>query len=175
MIGFCAKGRTRAAALASPGAKCYDAGVQKHPRNADGKEFSVMKKKETKVAAEVKEAVEEVKKVVAEKAPAVKAEAEKVAAEVKKTAAKKAPAVKAEAEKVVAEVKKTAKKAAAVKKPNVKFVLQYAGKEVSCKDMMEQAKALWQGDMKEVVFYVKPEEDRVYFVVNGEPAGSFEI
>ena len=135
-----------------------------------------MKKKDSKVAAEVKEAVEEVKETVAKKAPAVKAEAEKAAAEVKKTVAKKAPAVKAEAEKAAAEVKKTVRKAAAPKKPNVKFVLQYAGKEVSCKDMMEQATAIWQGDaMKEVVFYVKPEESRVYFVVNGEPAGSFEV
>ena len=114
-----------------------------------------MKKKETKVVAEVKEAVEEVKKTVAEKAPVVKAEAKKTADEVKKTVAKKAPAVK---------------------KPDVKFVLQYAGKEVSCKDMMENVKAQWQGAaMKEVVLYVKPEENRVYFVVNGEPAGSFEL
>lgn len=131
-----------------------------------------MKKKDTKVVAEVKEAVEEVKKTVVKKAPTVKAEAEKAAAEVKKTVAKNAPAVKAEAKKAAAEVKK----AAATRKPSVKFVLQYAGKEVACKDMMEQAKALWQGGaMKDVVFYVKPEEDRVYFVVNGEPAGSFEI
>ena len=136
-----------------------------------------MKKKETKVVAEVKEAVEEVKKTVAEKAPVVKAEAKKTADEVKKTVAKKAPAVKAEAKKTADEVRKTvAKKAPAVKKPDVKFVLQYAGKEVSCKDMMENVKAQWQGAaMKEVVLYVKPEENRVYFVVNGEPAGSFEL
>ena len=115
-----------------------------------------MKKKETKVAAEVKEAVAEVKKTVAKKAPAVKAEAEKAVAEAKKTVAKKAPARKSE--------------------PKVKFVLQYAGKEVSCKDMMESVKASWTGAaIKEVVFYVKPEENRVYAVVNGEEAGSFEI
>ena len=106
-----------------------------------------------KAAAEVKEAVAEVKKAVE---PAVKKAAETVA-EVKKAAPKKAPA----------------KKAA---KPDVKFVLQYAGKDVTCKQMMEAAKSAWNGAaMKEVVFYVKPEENRVYFVVNGEEAGSFEI
>ena len=121
-------------------------------------------KKETKTApakkavAEVKEAVVEAKKTVAKSAPAKKAAAEvkEVVAEVKKAAPKKAPAKKVE--------------------PKVHFVLQYAGKEVSCKDMMDAAKAAWTGAaMKDVTFYVKPEENRVYFVVNGEEAGSFEI
>ena len=58
----------------------------------------------------------------------------------------------------------------------MKFVLQYAGKDVTCKQMMDAAKSAWTGEaMKEVVFYVKPEENRVYFVVNGTEAGSFEI
>ena len=117
-----------------------------------------------KAAAEVKEAVAEVKKAVE---PAVK-----------KAAKAAEPAVKKAAE-TVAEVKKaTPKKAPAKKaaKPDVKFVLQYAGKDVTCKQMMEAAKSAWNGaEMKEVVFYVKPEENRVYFVVNGEEAGSFEI
>ena len=121
-----------------------------------------------KAAVEVKEAVAEVKKAVE---PAVK----KAAAEAKKAAE---PAVKKAAE-TVAEVKKAAPKKAAPKKtaePKVKFVLQYAGKDVTCKQMMDAAKSAWNGDaMKEVVFYVKPEENRVYFVVNGEEAGSFEI
>ncbi len=117
-----------------------------------------------KAAAEVKEAVAEVKKAVE---PAVK-----------KAAKAAEPAVKKAAE-TVAEVKKAAPKKAPAKKaakPDVKFVLQYAGKDVTCKQMMEAAKSAWTGaEMKEVVFYVKPEENRVYFVVNGEEAGSFEI
>jgi hypothetical protein len=117
-----------------------------------------------KAAAEVKEAVAEVKKAVE---PAVK-----------KAAKAAEPAVKKAAE-TVAEVKKAAPKKAPAKKaakPDVKFVLQYAGKDVTCKQMMEAAKSAWNGaEIKEVVFYVKPEENRVYFVVNGEEAGSFEI
>ena len=84
-----------------------------------------------------------------------------------------------EVKEAVAEVKKAAPKKTPAKKtaePKVKFVLQYAGKDVTCKQMMEAAKSAWNGAaMKEVVFYVKPEENRVYFVVNGEEAGSFEI
>ena len=117
-----------------------------------------------KAASEVKEAVAEVKKAVG---PAVK-----------KAAKAAEPAVKKAAE-TVAEVKKAAPKKAPAKKaaePKVKFVLQYAGKDVTCKQMMDAAKSAWTGEaMKEVVFYVKPEENRVYFVVNGEEAGSFEI
>ena len=120
-----------------------------------------------KAAAEVKEAVAEVKKAVE---PAVKM----AAAEAKKAAK---PAVKKAAE-TVAEVKKAAPKKTTRKaaEPKVKFVLQYAGKDVTCKQMMEAAKSAWNGAaMKEVVYYIKPEENRVYFVVNGEEAGSFEI
>lgn len=117
-----------------------------------------------KAAAEVKEAVAEVKKAVE---PAVK-----------KAAKAAEPAVKKAAE-TVAEVKKAAPKKAPAKKaaePKVKIVLQYAGKDVTCKQMMDAAKSAWTGEaMKEVVFYVKPEENRVYFVVNGTEAGSFEI
>ena len=126
-------------------------------------------KKNSKVVTEVKEAAAEAKKAVT---PAVQKATEAVA-EVKKTAPKKAAAA-------VAEVKKAAPKKAPAKKTakpaNVKVVVQYADKEISCEQMMEAAKAAWTGAaMKDVAFYVKPEENRVYFVVNGEEAGSFEI
>lgn len=126
-------------------------------------------KKNSKVVTEVKEAAAEAKKAVT---PAVQKATEAVA-EVKKTAPKKAAAA-------VAEVKKAAPKKAPAKKAakpaNVKVVVQYADKEISCQQMMEAAKAAWTGAaMKDVAFYVKPEENRVYFVVNGEEAGSFEI
>lgn len=120
-----------------------------------------------KAVAEVKEAVAEAKKTVAESAPVKKA-AETVA-EVKKAAPKKAA-------EVTAEVKKAAPRKPAAKKPEVKVVVQYAGKEISCQQMVEAAKAAWTGKtMKDVTFYVKPEESKVYFVVNGEPAGDFEF
>ena len=127
-----------------------------------------------KAAAEVKEAVAEVKKAVE---PAVMKAAKAAEPAVKKAAKAAEPAVKKAAE-TVAEVKKAAPKKTARKaaEPKVKFVLQYAGKDVTCKQMMDAAKSAWNGEaMKEVVFYVKPEENRVYFVVNGQEAGSFEI
>ena len=137
-------------------------------------------KKNSKVVTEVKEAAAEAKKAVepavakaAEAVAEVKKAAPKTVAEAKKAAPKKAA-------EVVAEVKKAAPKKAPAKKPaksaNVKVVVQYADKEISCEQMMQAAKAAWTGAaMKDVAFYVKPEENRVYFVVNGEEAGSFEI
>ena len=127
--------------------------------------------KKTTKTVDTKKAVAEVKEAVAEVKKTVEPAAKKAVAETKKAVA--------ETKKVVSEAKKTAPKKAPAKKaakPDVKFVLQYAGKDVTCKQMMEAAKSAWTGaEMKEVVFYVKPEENRVYFVVNGEEAGSFEI
>ena len=86
--------------------------------------------------------------------------------------------MKKAAAETVAEVKKAApaKKRTAAKKPTVNAVLQYAGKELSVDALAETAKSAWTGDaIKELTLYIKPEENRVYCVVNGEEAGSFEI
>ena len=103
--------------------------------------------------------------------------------EVKKAVAKKPVAKKPAAEKAVAEKKAPAKKAAAKKaaaKANV-FV-QFAGKSFSQDELVKIAQDVWQYDMnkkaadiKTVDIYVKPEENKAYFVVNGETAGSFDL
>lgn len=133
----------------------------------------------TKAAAEVKETVkapitepakkETVKKETpAKKAPVKKAEAEKKAPAAKKEAVKKAPA----------------KKAAPVKKETVKATvnLQFAGKSYTDADLIKIAKDVWKydlgkkvSDFKSVELYVKPEESRAYYVINGEITGSFAI
>ncbi len=129
-------------------------------------------------AEEVKEApaavkAEEVKETV-KKAPAKKAEAPK------KEAAKKAPAKKAESPKKEATKKAPAKKAAA--KKDAKLYVQFADKSYSMDELVKIAEDVWVydlgkkvTDMKTVEIYVKPEESRAYFVVNGEENGSFLI
>lgn len=102
---------------------------------------------------------------------AVKAEtaAKEVAAKAE-TVAKKAAAKKPAARKPAA--KKTAEK----KAPVVNAVLQFAGKEISVAEMAEQAKAAWTGsEVKEMNLYIKPEDSRVYVVINGEVAESIEL
>ena len=107
-------------------------------------------------------------------------------ATVKKTAAPKAAAAKAavktEAKKTAPAVKKTTtrtKKAAAVKET---ISIQFAGKEYTTEQLVKIAKDIWEFDLKkdpadfaEVQLYVKPEEAKAYYVINGTETGSFDI
>ena len=116
--------------------------------------------------AEVKEAVKAPAATPAKKAPAKKAPA------AKKETVKKAPAKKAPA------------KRAAAKKEAVKAIvnLQFSGKSYTDEDLIKIAKDVWKydlgnksADFKSVELYVKPEESRAYYVINGETTGSFAI
>ena len=105
----------------------------------------------------------------------------KAAEKTVKEAAKKVEAVKEETKKTVAKAaeKKTATEKKAVKET---VYLQYMGKEVDKDDLMKQIKEIWTkqmkkkvGEMKSVTLYLKPEENKVYYVVNGDVTGSLEI
>ena len=121
------------------------------------------------------------------KKPVAKAAAEKTAAEttVKKTTAKTTE-TKTTAAKTAAAKKTTTKttaaktkKAAAVKE---NISIQFAGKEYTTEQLVKIAKDVWEfdlaknpADFKEVQLYVKPEEAKAYYVINGTEAGSFNI
>ena len=100
---------------------------------------------------------------------------------VKKAAAKAETAVKSTAAKAETAAKKATEKKPAARKtapkaPVVNTVLQFNGKELSVAEMVEQAKANWTGSaVKAVNLYIKPEDNRVYVVINGEEAGSIEL
>ena len=99
----------------------------------------------------------------------------------KKPAAKKA--TKAKAEKEVKEVaeKKPAAKRTTKKAVKTTFVVQAAGKEVSMEDAITRVKEAWtatgnkEADLKEIAFYVKPEEKAIYYVVNGDVTGRVDF
>lgn len=92
----------------------------------------------------------------------------------KKTVTEEKPAEKIEeasTEVVEKKVRRTAKKEAEV-------YIQYLGKELSAKNVLENIKNLWTGEMgrkekdfKDVKVYIKPEENKAYFVVNGNETG----
>lgn len=95
-----------------------------------------------------------------EKAAEKKAPAKKTAA--KKTAAKKAPAKKAELK--------------------TEMYLQFYGKEYSDKEILQKVKEIWTkvlknkvGDMKDVKIYLKPEESKAYYVINGDTTGEVNL
>ena len=86
------------------------------------------------------------------------AKAEKPAAKTRKTPVRKTPA---------------AKKAAA---PQITLKLQYMGKELSQEDMVAAVKAQWNGEeIKTLELYVKPEDQAIYYVVNGEDTGKVDL
>ncbi|WP_408069963.1 DUF6465 family protein [Butyrivibrio sp. JL13D10] len=153
-------------------------------------------KKETPKAAKKTTAKKTTKKATATKTAAKKTEtkAAETKAPAKKPAAKKATPAKTTAKattkattkkaegKVVAKKATAAKKTTATKEAATKtnIVLQYSDKSVTYDTFIENAKNVWQYDMgrkvseiKTLELYVKPEEQRVYFVVNGEVHSDF--
>lgn len=123
---------------------------------------------------------------VTEKTTAAKAgeKAVKAVTETVKEAAKKVEEVTADTKKAVkSTAAKTATKTAA-KKAVVKetVYLQYMGKEINKEDIMKNVKEVWTkelknkvGDMKSVTLYLKPEENKAYYVINGDVTGSVEM
>lgn len=150
----------------------------KNAKSATSEKASVKPAKDTVVkAADVKPAVKDVtaKAVPAKEAPEKKAE-EKPAAKTE-TAPKKEAASKETTAK-----KETAKKAATKKKEITTTVrIQYLGKDVAVKDKIKEIRAIWQKagnrvrDIKDIELYVKPEDNKIYFVVNGDFDGSVDM
>ena len=109
----------------------------------------------------------EPKKAVAEKAEPKKAAPKKAAA--KKPAAKKAAPKKATA------VKATAKKVAET------LVIQAAGNEWDVDAVKEQVIAAYvaaghqRSGISSLTVYIKPEERKAYYVINGKTSGSVDI
>lgn len=108
----------------------------------------------------------------APKKTAAKAEPKKAAA---KTAAPKAEAVKAEPAKKPAAKKTAAKKTELV----IKTIVQLNGQELDVTSVAEKALKKYKSKSKrkivtEFVAYVKPEENAVYFTVNGEGKEDFK-
>lgn len=104
------------------------------------------------------------------------------AAEVKaetKTEAPKAEEKKAEEPKK--ETKKAPAKRVAAKDIKTSVVVQFAGKEVTEKELIAAVKKAYTkkgnkvGDIKTIEIYVKPEENAAYYVVNGVGADDYKI
>ena len=99
------------------------------------------------------------KKIVAPAATEVKAEAPKT--EVKKAPAKKTAAKKAAPAKVV--------------EPR-KFIIQnQADQSISYADIVKKVNKAYKDTIKTLEIYVKSEENKAYYVVNGDVTGSVDL
>ena len=111
-----------------------------------------------------------------ETAPVAEAVVKEEAVAEKKPASKKSAAKDTAAK----EAKDTGAKKAAAKtadKPS-KLVVQFAGKEYDSNDIVEMCKAAYKADnsrkqVRSIEVYVKPEESKAYYVVNGKAEGLF--
>ncbi len=135
----------------------------------------IAKKEEIKIMAAKKTAATKTAPVQTEEI--VKVE-ETVEVEKKPAKASKAKAEKAEKE--VAE-KKPAAKRTTKKAVKTTFVVQAAGKDVTMEEAIERVKEAWTAagnkatDLKEMAVYVKPEENAIYYVVNGDVTGRVDF
>lgn len=99
------------------------------------------------------------------------------AAEVKAETKTEAP----KAEEPKKETKKAPAKRAAAKDIKTSVVVQFAGKEVTEKELIAAVKKAYTkkgnkvGDIKTIEIYVKPEENTAYYVVNGVGADDYKI
>ena len=99
------------------------------------------------------------------------------AAEVKAETKTEAP----KAEEPKKETKKAPAKRAAAKDIKTSVVVQFAGKEVTEKELIAAVKKAYTkkgnkvGDIKTIEIYVKPEESAAYYVLNGIGADDYKI
>lgn len=131
---------------------------------------------EVKAAPEAE--VKEPAKKPAGRKPAAKKEATAKKPAVKRAAAKKETVAKKEAEVKKAPARRTVKKAQVTE--TVTF--QFNDRSYTPADLMQSCKDVWkydlegkEEDLKSIELYVKPEENRAYFVINGDITGNFPI
>ena len=144
------------------------------------------------MATSSKVTVDDVKKAAAEAASTMKATATSAAETVKKATEevkKDAAQAKATATKAKASASKTATKAKttatnAVKKAKKEVVktsvVQYQGLEFTTEECLKKAEAGFKKDYKgktieEINIYIKPEERKIYYVVNKDCVGSVDL
>ena len=142
---------------------------------------------------EVKDTTAETKKAPAKKATAKKATTKKTTAKktttkkaastAKKTTATKTTAKKTTAKKTAAKTtaKKTTTRKAATK-PNVMIEIQYSYKHISNDELVQKSLDNYQYDLKgdptkvkKLSIYVKPQEDKAYYVVDDKISGDIDI
>lgn len=116
------------------------------------------------------------KKEVKETAEVVKETEKEIVKETEKPAAKKAAAKKPAARKA------PAKKAAAKKAVNTEVYVQFWGKEIYTKDVEENIKKIWteelgkkEEELEDIKVYIKPEDDGVHYVINGDITGFIKL
>lgn len=124
--------------------------------------------------AEAKDAVKETAAV--ETAPQKKA----AKAPVKKATTRKT--AKKTSEKPVEKEEKKPTRRVSKKEVAAEVYVQFLGREVSTKDVLKNVKKIWtdemgkkEKDIKDIKLYIKPEENKAYYVINGDVTGAIGL
>ena len=159
-------------AVAPAAAEAPKTEVKVEAKKAPAKKETAAKKPAAKKAPAKKTAA---KKPAAKKAPAKKADAkvEAKAAPAKKAVAKKPAAKKAAAKKAAAKKAPAAKKAIVEPK---KFIIQNSADQgISYTDIVKKVNKAFSDKIKTLEIYVKAEEGKAYYVVNGNVTGDVNL
>ena len=77
--------------------------------------------------------------------------------------------------------KKTARRTTK-KEATAEVYIQFMGREVYTKNILSNVKRIWtdemgkkEKDIKDIKIYIKPEENKAYYVINGDVTGSMWI
>ena len=135
----------------------------------------------TEVKPSVNRAVVRAKKAAEKKESAKKRAVKKQADATKKANEKRIAAEKKQAARVVSAAAKGAKKTpSGSKKKYLHVVLEYEGASFNYRSIVDRAKKVWKeqyhgkpSELLSLELYIKPEDQRVYYVMNGEAAGDF--
>jgi len=134
-------------------------------------------KAEPSKAEAVKTAVVETVKAATETVKAATETVKETAKEAVKETAKAPAKTTAAKTEVKKPVRRTTKKAAVAAE---EVFIQYAGKEFTTKDLVSDVKKAWtemtgkkEEDIQDIKVYVKTEENKAYYVVNGEAEGHY--
>ena len=103
----------------------------------------------------------------------------KLAAEPETKEPVKATVTEKTTEEVKAPAKKTTRKAAAKKaEANAEVFVQWLGKEIYAKDVVESIKKIWteemgrkESELEDLKVYIKPEDNGAHYVINGDITG----
>ena len=148
------------------------------------KETPVMTSQEdtVKPEAEKAESAQKPVKAAAKSVEAVAEKKEETKAPEKKTPEKKTStrtaAKKATTKKETVKKETTVKKTASKKEIKVNAIVEHYGRQISEQDIIANVKRAWtnsgknEKDIKSIELYIKPEENAVYYVVNGTETGA---
>ena len=134
--------------------------------------------KSVEAVAEKKEETKAPEKKTPEKKTSTRTAAKKTTTKKEAAPKKETTAKKATTKKETVKKETTVKKTASKKEIKVNAIVEHYGRQISEQDIIANVKRAWtnsgknEKDIESIELYIKPEENAVYYVVNGTETGA---